>query len=74
MRLNRTFLCASSLSDIIRLTAVVTATGFLTMPAAHADAERPTPATQPGAAPKQDAPAPVPAPATEPAPAAPADA
>jgi type II secretion system protein D len=74
VRLNRTFLCASSLSDIIRLTAVVTATGFLTMPAAHADAERPTPATQPGAAPKQDAPAPAPAPATEPAPAAPADA
>ncbi|MEY3142279.1 MAG: hypothetical protein RLY21_772 [Planctomycetota bacterium] len=63
MRLNRTLFCANSLSDIIRMTAVVTATGFLSITPAHADAERPTPANQP----KQDAPAAAPTPAPAPA-------
>ncbi len=65
MRLNRNLFCANSLSDIIRMTAVVTATGFLSMTTAHAESERPTPANQP----KQDAPAaaPTPPPAVAPA-------
>jgi len=67
VRLNRNLFCANSLSDIIRMTAVVTATGFLSMTTAHAESERPTPANQP----KQDAPAaaPTPPPAVAPAPA-----
>jgi general secretion pathway protein D len=57
VRLNRTLFCANSLSDIVRMTAVITASGFLSLPAVANDSERPLPASQPGAAPAQDAPA-----------------
>ena len=72
MRLNRTLPVAMTLTEIVRLTAVVTTTGFLALPMAGADAERPAAAPQP--TPKQSEPATAPAqppaePAQQPAPA-----
>ena len=79
MRESKNLLGAMTLSEIVRVTAVVTASGFIGVSTSQADAGRPTPATQPAA--KQDAapaqpttppaaepPAPAPAPAPEPTP------
>jgi type II secretion system protein D len=66
VRLNRTLPAAMTLTEIVRLTAIVTTTGFLALPMAGADAERPAAAPQP--TPKQGETAPAPAqPPTDPA-------